>query len=189
MTTLWKYIRIEVLGDKPKASYTRNAYILLFGSANTRCILFYRLAKYLYDKGHRLSGKLFFRKLERDYGVYIHPRASIGLGIKLPHPTGIVIGAGVQIGENVTIFQQVTLGGARLGDAKDNNYPNIGNDSVLFSGAKLIGAIHVGNKCVIGANAVVIHDVPDGATAVGVPARILGNKQASHDTIPSENEL
>lgn len=173
MNTLWKHIEVEVLRNRPNQAYIRLATALVWGYANSRCILFYRLGKTLYDKKlYRLS-KIFFLKLEKGYGVYIHPRATIGLGLKMPHPTGIVIGSGVIIGENVTIFQQVTLGGARLGDAHNDNYPTVGDGSVIFAGAKLLGAIHVGRNSTIGANAVVTRDVADGETAVGIPARSL----------------
>jgi serine O-acetyltransferase len=77
------------------------------------------------------------------------------------------------IGENVKIFQNVTLGGARSGDWRSKSYPVIGDDTTIFAGAVVIGRITVGRNCIIGANAVVTRDVPDNATAVGIPARII----------------
>jgi serine O-acetyltransferase len=114
--------------------------------------------------------------LEKGYGVYISPNAVIGIGLKLPHPTGIVIGDGVVIGRNCIIYQQVTFGGARLGDAKDSNYPHIGDNVIFFAGAKIIGKISIKSNCIVGANSVVIKDVREGCTVVGIPARIIGDK-------------
>lgn len=116
--------------------------------------------------------------LQRRHGLFISSEATIGKGLKLPHPTGIVIGAGVRLGGDVTIYQNVTLGGARLGDQKIGDYPTIGDGTVLFAGAVLVGGITVGRNCVIGANSVVTDNIPDNSTAVGAPARII------HVTLP-----
>ena len=96
-----------------------------------------------------------------------------GRGLRLKHPVGIVIGSGVSIGEHVTIFQNVTLGGRRMGDGGGEKYPSIGDGTVIFAGAVVLGDVRIGKNCTIGANAVVLQDVPEGATAVGVPARVL----------------
>jgi serine O-acetyltransferase len=108
-------------------------------------------------------------------GLFISPGANIGVGLRLPHPVAIVIGEGVEIAEDVTIFQSVTLGGRKLGDWKDGNYPSIGAGTVIFSGAVVVGKVIIGKNCVIGANSVVTRDIPDGATAVGAPARVVLN--------------
>lgn len=146
----------------------------MFGTSGQRVILWYRLLKYLYEKKVRYLSICLFRSLEKTYGVYISPNAEIGIGLKLPHPTGVVIGDGVKIGKNCTIFQQVTCGGARLGDAKNNQYPVIGDNVVFFAGAKIIGKIIIESNSVVGANSVVIKDVPEGSTVVGIPGQIKG---------------
>ncbi|MDW7646339.1 MAG: hypothetical protein SCI25_15015 [Desulfuromonadales bacterium] len=161
---------------KKNFSYLKLLGVYFFGSGGQKVVLRYRVAKWLYLRGYRKLSLLLFRNLENGYGVYISPNASIGIGLKLPHPTGIVIGNGVTIGENCTIYQQVTFGGARMGDAQKNHYPQIGNDVVVFAGAKLIGNIFVHSRSVIGANSVVIKDVPEGCIAVGVPAKIKETK-------------
>ena len=91
----------------------------------------------------------------------------------MPHPTGIVIGESAKIGKNCTIFQQVTLGGARIGDGKQEKYPKVGDNVVIFAGAKLIGDITIGSNVVIAAGAVVTKNIPDGVVVGGNPAKII----------------
>lgn len=106
-------------------------------------------------------------------GLYLSPKAKLAEDVKFPHPTAIVIGEGCVVEEGVTLYQSVTLGGARKGDWQANNYPTIGANSTLFAGAVVAGAVRIGRNCTIGANAVVLTDIPDGATAVGAPARVV----------------
>lgn len=108
--------------------------------------------------------------------MYISRKCSIGIGLQLPHPVGIVIGEGVKIGTNAVIYQHTTLGGARRGDWQANRYPTLGDSVVLFAGVVIAGAVKVGDHCVIGANFVVIKNIPSNSTAVGVPARIIKGK-------------
>jgi serine O-acetyltransferase len=112
------------------------------------------------------------RLLQR-YGLYISSGATIGEGFKLPHPTAIVIGQGVVIGSNVTVYQCVTLGGRIAGDWKKGNHPEIGDDTTLYAGCVVIGQIKIGRRCIVGANSVVLSDIPDDSVAVGAPARIV----------------
>jgi serine O-acetyltransferase len=117
----------------------------------------------------RAIARLVWLSNVRAYGCYISSTARIGPGLLLPHPVGIVIGDDVEIGDNATIYQHVTLGRR---DSRDQSYPVIGNDVVIYAGAVVIGGITVGDGAVIAANAVVINDVPAGKMAVGIPARI-----------------
>lgn len=105
-------------------------------------------------------------------GSEISPQAMLGRGLHLPHPSGIIIGAGVVVEDDAWIFQQVTIGShGRSGAGMD--YPTVGRGARIFSGAKVLGGIRVGAGALVGANSVVLGSVPDGGTAVGVPARIL----------------
>lgn len=115
-------------------------------------------------------------RMRKKYACYISYRARIGHSVKMPHPVAIVIGDGAVIGDNVTIYQNVTIGAARMGDGKKGLYPSIGNNVVLFAGAKLIGPIRIGDNAVVAANAVVLCDVPAGCVAAGVPAQIRPRK-------------
>lgn len=87
------------------------------------------------------------------------------------------------MGNNVTIYQNVTVGARDIGGGANNAYPRIGNNTILFAGSVIVGNITVGNHCTVGANAVVLNDVPDGATVAGVPARIVKKREAQlHET-------
>lgn len=103
-------------------------------------------------------------------GIEIHPAASIGMGLFIDHGMGVVIGETTIIGENVTLYQGVTLGGT--GKEKGKRHPNIGDNVVIGAGAKILGNITIGDNSYVGANAVVLRDVEPNSTVVGVPGRI-----------------
>jgi len=139
----------------------------------------YRILVYFYDKKNVFLTRPIMRVLTFYQNTflqcYIHPKANIATRLKLPHPTGIVIGENSIIGNNVSIFQQVTIGShGRSGEEK--SYPIIEDDVIIYSGAKIIGNVRIGKGAVIGANAVVITDIPPKSTAVGVPAKIIEKK-------------
>lgn len=167
----------EILSENDKNWLLKLIKIALLGNSGQKVVLLYRLSKYFDDNKMSRLSMFLLRRLEKTYGVYISPNATIGVGLKLPHPTGIVIGSGVEIGLNCTIFHQVTLGGARLGDAQNNFYPKVGDNVIFFAGAKIIGKISIGSNCVVGANSVVVKNVPAGCTVVGVPARIIRERE------------
>lgn len=104
-------------------------------------------------------------------GIEIHPGASIGRGFFIDHGMGVVIGETAEIGENVLIYHGVTLGGVSL--EKKKRHPTVGNNVVIATGAKVLGAITIGDNARIGANAVVLKDVPANATVVGIPGRVV----------------
>jgi serine O-acetyltransferase len=113
------------------------------------------------------------RRLQKKQGIFISHNALFYDDLVLPHPTGIVIGDGVQLGRNVTVFQNVTLGGARIGDSHKRKYPQVGDGSVIFAGAVVIGDIKLGANCVVGANSVVTKSVPDNCVVSGAPAKVV----------------
>lgn len=168
----YSYIKKEI-GHNKSYLFLRIFKILLVGRSSKKVLLFFRMAALLKRKNYNFLSAYINRKVEKNYGVYINREADIKPGLSFPHPIGIVIGQGVRIDEDVVIYQHVTLGGARRGDWQENNYPSIGAGTVIFSGAVIVGNIKVGKNCVIGANAVVINDIPDNSTAVGVPAKII----------------
>lgn len=115
----------------------------------------------------------FFSNRLKRYGVHISARAQVSPRAKFPHPTAIVIGDGVVIEDDVRIFQCVTVGAVRVGEGQAGRYPRIGRGTTVFAGAVIAGGIRIGENCTIGANSVVLTDIPDNSTCVGVPARII----------------
>lgn len=130
-----------------------------------------RCAQVAHYRGHRRMAKLFGLANFILFNLEVPARLQIGPGIVLPHPQGTVLGAG-KIGANVTIFHQVTLGG-KIADFEydTKKRPFVGDNVTISVGAKILGPIHLGDGCVIGANAVVIYDVPPASIAVGIPAK------------------
>ncbi len=104
-------------------------------------------------------------------GIEIHPGAKIGKGLFIDHGAGVVIGETAEIGDNCTIYHEVTLGGTGRERGK-KRHPTLGNNVLLGAGAKILGPFRIGDNAMIGANAVVLNEVPDGATVVGVPGRM-----------------
>jgi len=119
---------------------------------------------------------MYFHRLESRYALYIGKKTVIGPGLKLPHPVGVVIGEGVKIGRDCTIYQQTTIGGKDIGDAQSNVYPIVGDNVVIFAGARIIGAVRVHSGSMIGANSVVLSDVEEKSIVVGAPARKIGTR-------------
>ena len=140
-----------------------------------KAILKYRKAHKLYLKGEYYKARKISQKTARQTGIEIHPGAQIGEGLFIDHGHGVVIGETAIIGNNVTLYQGVTLGGT--GKEQGKRHPTLGDDIVVGSGAKILGPINIGNHCKIGANSVVLKDMPSYTTAVGIPAKIKYNRK------------
>lgn len=134
-------------------------------------------ARRYWKKGgvYRFWSLYLTKKIQKDFGCYLSPQASVGENLKLKHPVGVVIGDGVVVGNNVTLFQHVTLGAARLGEGKEGLYPILEDNVVVFAGAVVVGGILLGNRSVVGANAVVLNNVNASSVVVGIPAKPKGN--------------
>ncbi len=146
-----------------------------FAIPGIRASSLYRIGNFFWYKGNRCIAKIFVRFIRSFGGIEIGISAKIGGGIMFPHASGIVIGTRCVIGENCTIMQGVTLGQSNSTKASDEEViqPVLGNNVYVGAGAKVLGKIFIGDNAVIGANAVVLKDVPPDHVAVGVPARIL----------------
>ncbi len=113
-------------------------------------------------------------------GIEIHPGATIGHSIMIDHGMGVVIGETAEVGNRVTIYQGVTLGGT--GNHTGKRHPTVGNDVIIGSGAKVLGPITLGDEVKVGANSVVLNDVPSGATVVGIPGKIVKIKNSKYNS-------
>ena len=134
-------------------------------------MIHHRLAHRLYQLGLPLLARIVAELARSDTGIDIHPGAQIGEGLFIDHGTGIVIGETAEIGDNVTLYQGVTLGGT--GKEKGKRHPTVGNNVVIASGAKVLGSFKVGDNSKIGAGSVVLKEVPPNSTVVGIPGRIV----------------
>ena len=134
-------------------------------------IYWYRIAHKLYNKKHYFIARFISQKTARKTGIEIHPGAQIGEGIFIDHGHGVVIGETTIIGNNVTLFQGVTLGGT--GKETGKRHPTLEDNVMVSVGAKVIGSFTIGENSKIGAGSVVLHEVPPNCTVVGVPGRIV----------------
>ena len=162
-----KYDLNKVMENDPAARSKIEVFLLY---PTIHALIAYRIAHYFYTK------KLFFlarliSQISRFFtGIEIHPGAKIGRGLVIDHGMGVVIGETAEIGDNVTIYHGVNLGGT--GKDKGKRHPTIGNNVIIGCGAKILGPISIGDGAKIGANSVVLKNVPKGKTAVGIPAVI-----------------
>jgi serine O-acetyltransferase len=151
--------------DPAARNVGRVEILLTYGGV--QALLSHRVAHALLDAGVPLAPRALANMTRVLTGVEIHPAARIGRSLFIDHGAGVVIGETAEIGDEVTLYQGVTLGGT--GFQRGKRHPTVGHDVVVGSGAKLLGPINVGDRSKIGANSVVIHDVPDNSTVVGNP--------------------
>ena len=147
-----------------------NAEVLLLYSG-VHALIAHRVAHGLYKKEHYFSARAISQVAKMITGIEIHPGATIGKGLMIDHGTGVVIGETAEIGDNCTIYQGVTLGGT--GKDVGKRHPTLGNNVMVGAGAKVLGPFYIGDNTKIAANAVVLEEIPENCTAVGIPAKIV----------------
>ena len=152
----------------------RSLLEVLLTYSGLHALVFYRIAHALERGKVPLVPRMIMTTARALTGIEIHPAAQIGRGLFIDHGMGVVIGETAVIHDNVTLFQGVTLGGT--GKERGKRHPTIGSNVVIGAGAKVLGNITIGRDSMIGANAVVIRDVPEHSTVVGVPGRITRTK-------------
>lgn len=160
---------IQAVLDRDPAA--RNALEVILCYPGFHAILLHRIAHWFHVKGFKLIARLISQFNRFITGIEIHPAAKIGEGLFIDHGMGVVIGETTEIGDNVTIYQGATLGGT--GKETGKRHPTIGNNVVISAGAKVLGPFKVGDNSKIGANAVVLSEVPPNCTVVGVPGKIV----------------
>src|SRR3954469_18949024 len=173
---------VRATRDRDPAARGVTALGILATWPGVQSLLAHRVAHALHDVGVPLAPRVIAGSARTLTGIEIHPAASVGNGLFVDHGSGVVIGETAEIGEDVTIYQGVTLGGT--GFATGKRHPTIEDNVTIGSGAKLLGPIRVGHGSKIGANAVVIHDVPPNSTVVGNPGhpvRVEGRRPEGPD--------
>lgn len=165
-----KYVKeeIEIIKDRDPAIKS-SMEVFLYPSF--KAVLKYRLAHKLYLKKHYFLARWISQRTARKTGIEIHPGATIGKGLFIDHGHGVVIGETAIVGDNVTLYQGVTLGGT--GKEKGKRHPTLGDNVMVSTGAKILGSFTVGENSKIGAGSVVLDEVPPNSTVVGVPGRIV----------------
>jgi serine O-acetyltransferase len=148
---------------------------LCMKSSSFLAVVLLRISQYCWQKRFVWRLSLYLKRLNEILtGFECHLEATIGKGLFIPHTQNVVIGAGVILGENVTLYNGITLGALAIGSGEQNQrYPHVGSNVTIYTGAKVIGPISIGYGAVIGANSVVLKNVPRKAIAVGVPAKII----------------
>lgn len=148
-----------------------------------KVMMHYRLAHRLYEKKHYFLARYISQRGVRKTGIEIHPGAQIGKGFFIDHGNGVIIGETTIIGNNVTLYQGVTLGGT--GKEHGKRHPTIGDNVMISAGAKVLGSFTIGENSKIGAGSVVLGEVPPNSTVVGVPGRVVrrGNQPLPRETM------
>jgi serine O-acetyltransferase len=171
MIEIFKSVRedIAVVFERDPAARSRLEVLLCYPGLHA--LWAYRLSHWLWQKRLYCLGRMLSQVARFCTGIEIHPGARIGSRLFIDHGMGVIIGETSALGDDVTMYQGVTLGGT--GKEKGKRHPTIGDKVVIGAGAKVLGNIAVGDNCRIGAGSVVLRDVPENSTVVGVPARIV----------------
>ena len=160
---------IEAVRQRDPAARSDLEILLLYSGVHA--ILAYRVAHKLYLSGHYFAARAVSQWARHKTGIEIHPGATIGKGLFIDHGMGVVIGETTEIGDNCTLYQGVTLGGT--GKDVGKRHPTLGNNVLVGAGAKVLGPFKIEDNSKIAANAVVLKEVPENSTAVGIPARVV----------------
>ncbi len=160
---------LQAIFDRDPAATSRLEVILTY--AGFHALLAYRIAHWLKLRGIPFFPRFISQVARWFTGIEIHPSAKIGSGFFIDHGMGVVIGETAEVGDYVTLFQGVTLGGT--GKDRGKRHPTLGNHVVVGAGAKILGGIKIGDNVKIGANSVVLKSVPPNSTVIGIPARII----------------
>jgi serine O-acetyltransferase len=152
---------------------------VIFAYPGVHAIWAHRVSHWLWTHGARLAARAFAELTRILTGVEIHPAAVLGTGLFIDHATGVVIGETAEVGEDVTLYQGVTLGGTSSDPGK--RHPTIGDRVIIGAGAKILGPIKIGDDSRIGANAVVVKEVPSSAVVVGVPGQVISRTRSGSE--------
>jgi len=168
---MFKYLKETIEAYKARDPAARSSLEILLLYPGLRATMRHRLASWYYRHGMLFLARYVSQRTRHMTGIEIHPGATIGRRLVIDHGMGIVIGETTEIGDDVLLYQGVTLGGT--GKDKGKRHPTIGSNVLIGTGAKVLGPFTVGDNSRIAANAVVLNEIPPDSTAVGVPARVV----------------
>ncbi|RRJ62167.1 serine O-acetyltransferase [Paenibacillus oralis] len=168
---MFKRIRSDIQAVFDNDPAARSWFEVIFTYSGLHAIWSYRIAHFFYRRRWFTIARIISQVGRFFTGIEIHPGARIGNRLFIDHGMGVVIGETCEIGDDVVIYQGVTLGGS--GKEKGKRHPTIGNNVVIGSGAKVLGSFKVGDQVNIGANSVVLREIPPGSTVVGIPGKVV----------------
>lgn len=168
---MFNRLRYDIRAIRERDPAARSGLEVLLLYSGLHAVIWYRIAHWFFKHHLFFIARMLSQTAKWLTGIEIHPGATIGKGLLIDHGSGVVIGETAEIGDNCTIYQGVTLGGT--GKDKGKRHPTLGDNVMVGSGAKILGPFKVGNNSKIAANAVVLEEIPENCTAVGVPARIV----------------
>jgi serine O-acetyltransferase len=178
---------IQAIIDRDPA--TRNKLEAILCSSGLHAIIIHRFSHFLWNRDFKLSARIISQISRFFTGIEIHPGANIGEGFMIDHGMGVVIGETTEIGKNVTLYHDVTLGGRKMYDENgkklEKRHPTICDNVIIGSGAQILGPIIIGKNVKIGSNAIVIKDIPDNCTVVNNPAYIVKKSSTKEKTFCS----
>lgn len=180
-------IRRDVRAVKERDPAARTTLEVVLCYPGMHAVWGHRITHWLWQRNAKLLARFLAEIIRKLTGVEIHPGAVLGSGVFIDHATGVVIGETAEVGNDVTIYHGVTLGGTSLDPVK--RHPTVGNNVVIGAGAKVLGNIVIGAGSQIGANSVVIKPVPPGAIVVGVPGQIIGRDDSTPAAPRTQSDL
>jgi serine O-acetyltransferase len=174
-------LRDHIQAIKREDPAAKNSLEILLCYSGLHAVLFHRLAHWFYQRRFYVTARFISQFSRFLTGIEIHPGAKIGKRLFIDHGLGVVIGETAEIGDDVLLYQGVTLGGT--GNERGKRHPTLGDRVVVGTGAAVLGNIRLGDDVKVGAGSVVVHSVPDGSTVVGIPARVVKGRAEALGTL------
>lgn len=171
VTETARQVREDVRATRERDPAAKSDWEVILLYSGVHAVAAYRLAHRIHENGHPFAARAISQTARFITGIEIHPAATIGKGLVIDHGMGVVIGETAEIGDNCTLYQGVTLGGT--GKDVGKRHPTLGHNVMVGAGAKVLGPFRIGDNTKIAAGAVVLSEIPDQSTAVGIPAKVV----------------